>query len=41
MISQYRFFRRWEKRMEHIYSYEEKLLADDDKNNKEADRQTT
>ncbi|MDR0797783.1 MAG: hypothetical protein LBE70_03585 [Nitrososphaerota archaeon] len=33
MSSQYRFFRRWEKRMNHIYTYEEKLLlADDDKN---------
>jgi amino acid permease len=41
MISQYRFFRRWEKRMEHIYSYEEKLLADDDKNNRETDKQST
>jgi membrane protein CcdC involved in cytochrome C biogenesis len=41
MISQYRFFRRWEKRMKHIYSYEEKLLADDGKSNREQDRQTT
>jgi hypothetical protein len=29
MVSQYRFFRRWEKRMEHVYSYEEKLLTDE------------
>ena len=30
MTSQYRFFRRWENRMKRIYSYEEKLLADDE-----------
>jgi hypothetical protein len=30
MSSQYRFFRRWENRMKRIYSYEEKLLADDE-----------
>ncbi|MDR2707606.1 MAG: hypothetical protein LBB87_02505 [Nitrososphaerota archaeon] len=42
MISQYRFFRRWEKRMNHIYSYEEKLLLtdDDDKNIEETDNQS-
>lgn len=33
MTAQYRFFRRWEKRMNHTYRYEEKLLLteeDDD-----------
>jgi len=44
MASQYKFFRRWEKRMNHIYSYEEKLLlADDDivKNSEELVNQET
>jgi amino acid transporter len=40
MVSQYRFFRRWEKRMEHVYSYEEKLLTDDSEAN-EVDKQTS
>jgi hypothetical protein len=29
MASQYRFFRKWESRMKRIYSYEERLLADE------------
>ncbi|MDR2203046.1 MAG: hypothetical protein LBE76_01835 [Nitrososphaerota archaeon] len=29
--SQFKFFKRWEKRMKRIYSYEETLFADDDK----------
>ena len=32
MTSQYRFFRQWEKRMNHIYRYEEKLLLADNNN---------
>ncbi len=30
MAVQYRFFRRWEGRMTRIFSYEEKLLSDDE-----------
>ena len=42
MTSQYRFFRLWEKRVNHIYRYEEKLLlADDDKNGEEIDNKVT
>jgi uncharacterized protein (DUF2062 family) len=30
MAVQYRFFRKWENRMKRVYSFEEKLLADDE-----------
>ena len=40
MTSQYRFFRRWEERMKHTYSYEEKLLADDKTKEEDEDNQT-
>lgn len=36
MAVQYRFFRKWESRMKRIYSYEEKLLADDEADAKNA-----
>jgi hypothetical protein len=37
MTSQYRFFRRWEKRVNHIYMYEEKLLLEGNNNNSDSD----
>jgi hypothetical protein len=37
MTSQYRFFRRWEKRVNHIYMYEEKLLLEGNDNNNDID----
>jgi len=37
MTSQYRFFRQWEKRMNHIYNYEEQLLLTDNNNNTNCD----
>jgi len=33
MAAQYRFFRKWERRMKRIFSYEEKLLSDEPETN--------